>query len=84
MSERREARSYGITEGRTFASLDESSSISTLPSYWQIHTPYADKNEDMSERTPSISAFFPTYNELENIPVIVDRMRSVLAGQAED
>jgi glycosyltransferase involved in cell wall biosynthesis len=27
---------------------------------------------------PSISAFFPTYNELENIPLIVDRMSSVL------
>ncbi len=38
----------------------------------------------MSERRPSISAFFPTYNELENIPVIVNKMRSVLNELAED
>jgi glycosyltransferase involved in cell wall biosynthesis len=32
----------------------------------------------MNDLKPSISAFFPTYNELDNIPVMVDRMRSVL------
>jgi glycosyltransferase involved in cell wall biosynthesis len=32
----------------------------------------------MNDTRPSISAFFPTYNELDNIPLIVDRMRIVL------
>jgi glycosyltransferase involved in cell wall biosynthesis len=32
----------------------------------------------MNDPRPSISAFFPTYNELDNIPLIVQRMSSVL------
>ncbi len=38
----------------------------------------------MTVHKPTISAFFPTYNELENLPIIVQDMRGVLDDLSRD